>query len=47
MERKMSNEHTEQEKELMREEDSKLDAIAAVVIILSLVATAVFWVSNQ
>jgi|TARA_X000000368_G_scaffold324665_1_gene261739 hypothetical protein len=43
----MSNEHTEQEKEMMREEDSKLDAIAAVVIILSLVAIAVFWVSNQ
>ena len=43
----MSNEHTEQEKEMMREEDSKRDAIAAVVIILSLVAIAVFWVSNQ
>ena len=43
----MSNEHTEQEKEMMREEDSGLDAIAAVVIILSLVAMAVFWVSNQ
>ena len=43
----MTNEHTEQEKENMRQEDSKLDAIAAVVIILSLVATAVFWVSNQ
>ena len=43
----MSNKHTEQEKEMMREEDSKLDAIAAVVIILSLVAIAVFWVSNQ
>ena len=43
----MSNEHTEQEKEMMREEDSKLDAIAAVVIILSLVAIAVFWVSKQ
>ena len=43
----MSNEHTEQEKEMMREEDSKLDAVAAVVIILSLVAIAVFWVSNQ
>jgi hypothetical protein len=39
----MSKEHTEQEKEMMREEDSKLDAIAAVVIILSLVAIAVFW----
>lgn len=47
MESYMSNEHTEQEKEMMREEDSKLDAIAAVVIILSLVAIAVFWVSNQ
>ena len=43
----MSNKHTEQEKEMMREEDSRLDAIAAVVIILSLVAMAVFWVSNQ
>tara|TARA_B100001057_G_scaffold360156_1_gene362448 strand:- start:376 stop:507 length:132 start_codon:yes stop_codon:yes gene_type:complete len=43
----MTNEHSEQEKENMRQEDSKLDAIAAVVIILSLVATAVFWVSNQ
>ena len=43
----MSNEHTDQEKEIMRQEDSKLDAIAAVVIILSLVAVAVFWVSNQ
>ena len=43
----MSNEHTDQEKEIMRHEDSKLDAIAAVVIILSLVAAAVFWVSNQ
>ena len=43
----MSNEHTDQEKEIMRQEDSKLDAIAAVVIILSLVASAVFWVSNQ
>ena len=43
----MSNEHTEKEKEMMREEDSRLDAIAAVVIILSLVAIAVFWVSNQ
>ena len=43
----MSNEHTEQEKEMMREEDSRLDAIASVVIILSLVAIAVFWVSNQ
>ena len=43
----MTNEHNEQEKENMRQEDSKLDAIAAVVIILSLVAIAVFWVSNQ
>ena len=43
----MTNQHSEQEKENMRQEDSKLDAIAAVVIILSLVATAVFWVSNQ
>ncbi len=43
----MSNEHTEQEKEALKEEDSKLDSIAAVVIILSLLAMAVFWVSNQ
>ena len=43
----MSNEHTDQEKEIMRQEESNLDAIAAVVIILSLVAAAVFWVSNQ
>tara|TARA_Y200000002_G_scaffold141123_1_gene116463 strand:+ start:129 stop:260 length:132 start_codon:yes stop_codon:yes gene_type:complete len=43
----MTNEHSEQEKENMCQEDSKLDAIAAVVIILSLVAIAVFWVSNQ
>lgn len=43
----MTNEHSDQEKENMRQEDSKLDAIAAVVIILSLVAIAVFWVSNQ
>ena len=43
----MTSEHSEQEKENMRQEDSKLDAIAAVVIILSLVAIAVFWVSNQ
>ena len=43
----MTNEHSEQEKENMRQEDSKLDAIAAVVIILSLVAIVVFWVSNQ
>ena len=41
----MTNEHTEQEKEIMRQEDSKLDAIAAVVIILSL-AWQQFWVSN-
>ncbi len=43
----MTNEHSEQEKENMRQEDSKLDAIAAVVIIFSLVAIVVFWVSNQ
>ncbi|MDB3994272.1 hypothetical protein N9450_00900 [Gammaproteobacteria bacterium] len=43
----MATHHTEEEKEVMREEDSKLDAIAAVVIILSLVGIAVFWVSNQ
>ena len=43
----MSNHHTEEEKEIMLQEDSKLDAIAAVIIILSLVAIAVFWVSNQ
>ena len=43
----MSNEHNEEEKENMRKEDSKLDAIASVVIIFSLVAIAVFWVSNQ
>ena len=43
----MTNEHSEEEKEVMRQEDSKLDAIAAVVIILSLVAAVVFWVSNQ
>ena len=43
----MSDEYSEEEKEIMRQEDSKLDAIAAVVIILSLVAAAVFWVSNQ
>ena len=43
----MSNHHTEEEKEVMRQVDSKLDAIAAVIIILSLVAIAVFWVSNQ
>tara|TARA_Y100000816_G_C26081434_1_gene570002 strand:- start:501 stop:632 length:132 start_codon:yes stop_codon:yes gene_type:complete len=43
----MSDQHTEQEKELMREEDSRLDAIAAVVIILSLTAAAYFYVSSQ
>jgi hypothetical protein len=43
----MSNEHSEEEKENMRKEDSKLDAIASVVIIFSLVAIVVFWVSNQ
>ena len=43
----MSNHHTEEEKKIMHQEDSKLDAIAAVIIILSLVAIAVFWVSNQ
>ena len=43
----MTNEHSEQGKENMRQEDSKLDAIAAVVIIFSLVAIVVFWVSNQ
>ena len=43
----MHTHHTEEEKEIMRQEDSKLDAIAAVIIILSLVAIAVFWVSNQ
>lgn len=43
----MSDQHTEQEKELMREEDSRLDAIAAVVIILSLTAAAYFFVSSQ
>ena len=41
------NEHTEEEKESMKEKDSKLDGIAAVGIILSLLAMAVFWVSNQ
>ncbi len=41
------NEHSEEEKELMNEKDSKLDAIAAVGIIFSLLAMAVFWVSNQ
>tara|TARA_B100000530_G_C15786866_1_gene419971 strand:- start:125 stop:256 length:132 start_codon:yes stop_codon:yes gene_type:complete len=43
----MSNEHSEQEKEAMKQDDSKLDSIAAVVIILSLLAMVVFWVSNQ
>ena len=43
----MSDQHTEEEKELMREEDSRLDAIAAVVIILSLTAAAYFYVSIQ
>ena len=41
------NEHSEEEKELMKEKDSKLDAIAVVGIIFSLLAMAVFWVSNQ
>ena len=43
----MSDQHTEEEKELMREEDSRLDAIAAVVINLSLTAAAYFYVSSQ
>ena len=43
----MSDHHTDEEKEIMRQEDSKLDAIAAVVIILSLTAAAYFWVSSQ
>ena len=43
----MPTHHTEEEKEIMRQEDSKLDAIAAVIIIRSLVAIALFWVSNQ
>ena len=43
----MSDQHTEEEIELMREEDSRLDAIAAVVIILSLTAAAYFYVSSQ
>ena len=43
----MSDQHTEEEKELMREEDSRLDAIAAGVIILSLTAAAYFYVSSQ
>ena len=42
-----SDQHTEEEKELMREEASRLDAIAAVVIILSLTAAAYFYVSSQ
>ena len=41
----MTNQHTEEEKELMREEDSRLDAIAAVI--LSLTAAAYFYVSSQ
>ena len=41
------NEHSEEEKELMKEKDSKIDAIAAVGIIFYLLAMAVFWVSNQ
>ena len=41
------NEHTEEEKEIMKEKDSKLDGIAAVGIIFSLLAMVVFWVSNQ
>ena len=41
------NEHSQEEKELMKEKDSKLDAIAAVGIIFSLLTMAVFWVSNQ
>ncbi len=40
-------EHSEQEKELMKEQDSKVDAFAAVGIILILTAMAVFWVSSQ
>jgi hypothetical protein len=40
-------EHSEQKKELMKEQDSKLDAFAAVGIILTLTAMTVFWVSNQ
>ena len=40
-------EHSEQEKELMKEQDSKGDAFAAVGIILTLTAMAVFWVSSQ
>ena len=43
----MSDQHTEEEKELKREEDSRLDAIAAVVIILSLTSAAYFYVSSQ
>ena len=40
-------EHSEQEKELMKEQDSKVDAFAAVGIILTLTAMAFFWVSSQ
>ncbi len=40
-------EHSEQEKELMKEQDSKVDAFASVGIILTLTAMAVFWVSSQ
>ena len=40
-------EHSEQEKELMKEQDSKVDAFAAVGIILTLTAMTVFWVSSQ
>ena len=40
-------EHSEQEKELMKEQDSKVDAFAAVGIILTLTSMAVFWVSSQ
>ena len=43
----MSDQHTEQENALMREEDSRVDPIAAVVIILSLTAAAYFYVSSQ
>ena len=40
-------EHSEQEKEFMNEQDSKLDAFAAAGIIITLTAMAVFWVANQ
>ena len=40
-------EHSEQQKELMKEQDSKVDAFAAVGIILTLTAMTVFWVSSQ